>query len=332
MNNFHEHQDRARTLSRRLFVFWVLATICLTAVTVGIIEGIFLTYFHWNAGNPYLPSSEAHGALSIQSINWLRVVLAATAMLAGVGLMGALKWQQLRQGGAWVAQKMGGVPLEPATAQDHAERRALSIIKEMSLASNTPMPKVFVLREDLTINAFAAGLTLDDAVIGLTRGAIEQLDREQLQGVVAHEFSHIVNGDMRLNMRLVVVIAGLAFIHLMGRALVELAPGSDKRMGAPLLAAGASLMALGFMGIILSSIVRAAISRQREYLADACAVQYTRNPKGIAGALSKIEKAGSTLSHPDAAQFQHMMFGQSVKANWLATHPPLRKRIARLGF
>jgi uncharacterized tellurite resistance protein B-like protein len=205
----------------------------------------------------------------------------------------------------------------------------------MALASGVPVPAVFMLISELGINAFAAGHSPSDAVVAVTRGCAQQLTRDQLQGVVAHEFSHILNGDMRLNLRLMGVLFGILLMGLSGRELLRIAArtgGSRKNNGGLyLLAIGLIFMVLGFLGLLIGNLIKAAVSRQREFLADASAVQFTRNPGGIAGALRRIGAAvfGSKLKSPRAAEASHMYFAEGL-ASLFATHPPLDERIRRI--
>jgi hypothetical protein len=211
------------------------------------------------------------------------------------------------------------------------------VVEEMALASGMPVPPVYLMAEEQGINAFAAGFSPSDAVIGVTRGCAEQLTRDQLQGVVAHEFSHILNGDMRLNLRLMGVVHGILVMGLVGRELLRVTGhsggGRSRRNdgAAYLLLIGLAFMLLGFLGLLFGNLIKAAVSRQREYLADASAVQFTRNPGGIAGALKRIGAAvfGSKLVNPRAAEASHMYFAEGL-ASMFATHPPLPDRIRRL--
>lgn len=328
MHNFYEHQARARALTRRLMALWTFSVICLigstTVLVVGGMRAVYATedpYYSFN-----LADIARFGVTDLRPEQFAAV---GGFILAGIGLMALFKRHQLRAGGVKIAQMLGGWQIDENSRREH-ERLAYNIVREMALASNMPMPAVFIM-QDLTINAFAAGHTPEDAAIGLTRGAIEKLTREELQGVIAHEFSHIANGDMRLNLRIVIAIAGLTFIYLIGRTLCEtIRGGGDKKGAAPLVALGIALVAIGLAGTIFGYIIQAAISRQREYLADASAVQYTRNPKGIASALQKISELGSDIDHPKATEFSHMMFGQGFRGRLLATHPPVKRRIERL--
>ncbi|NNM25589.1 MAG: M48 family metallopeptidase, partial [Phycisphaerales bacterium] len=265
-----------------------------------------------------------------------------TGTLALVGGGSVYKIAQLRGGGTTVAQRLGG-GLVRAEAAGPPERRLLNVVEEMAIASGTPAPPVYLLADEPGINAFAAGYGPGDAVIGVTRGCAERLSRDELQGVVAHEFSHILNGDMRLNIRLMGVLHGILVIGLMGsiilRSLRFRSHGSrrsDSGSGiVAILALGAGLMLVGSIGTFFGDVIKAAVSRQREFLADASAVQFTRNPGGLAGALKKIGglSAGSRLQSPNAKESSHLFFGQGVRFSinaLFATHPPLEKRIRRL--
>jgi len=250
---------------------------------------------------------------------------------------------QLRRGGEAVAEMMGGVRIEPDTT-DVSKRRALNVVEEMAIASGVPVPPVYEL-QDGSINAFAAGHTVDQAAIGLTTGCMA-LPRDELQGVVAHEFSHIFNGDMRLNLRLIAVINGVMVLGITGLLLARtigwslLMSGGSRRssndkggglaLAVAIMILGWLVAAIGFMGTLVARIIQAAVSRQREFLADASAVQYTRNPDGIAGALARIAaKPMRTRTAGEASQFNHMFFSQAVPAIF-ATHPPLPLRIDRI--
>ena len=246
------------------------------------------------------------------------------------------KMAQLAGGGTVVAERLGGRRVYPNTT-DPVERRLLNVVEEMALASGVPVPPVFLLSEEQGINAFAAGYSPSDAVVGVTRGCAQQLTRDQLQGVVAHEFSHILNGDMRLNMRLIGVLHGILLMGLVGRELLRLVGhsggGRSRRNdgAAPLLLIGLAFMVIGFLGLFIGNLIKAAASRQREFLADASAVQFTRNPEGIAGALKRIGAAvfGSKLASPRAAEASHMYFAEGI-STLFASHPPLHERISRI--
>ncbi len=210
----------------------------------------------------------------------------------------------------------------------------------MSFASGVPVPAIYIMQDELNINAFAAGFTIQDAAVAVTRGCIEELDRDELQGVVAHEFSHILNGDMKLNIRLIGVLAGILFIAMLGRIVIEIGGNSSRSRsrskdgggGGGLIVAGLVLMLVGYVGYFFGSLIKAAVSRQREFLADASAVQFTRNPDGIGGALRQIGGyADGELETKRAAEVSHMCFSSVVNSFFsFKTHPPLPERISRI--
>jgi Zn-dependent protease with chaperone function len=269
---------------------------------------------------------------------WRPQIFAWTAggVLAVVGLASLFKWSQYAAGGRAVAESVGARRVDPRTTNT-AERRLLNIVEEMAIASGIPVPAVYLLADENAINAFAAGLTTSDAVVAVTRGTMEKLTRDELQGVVAHEFSHILNGDMRLNLRIGAIVFGILVIALMGRGLLwsmrNVRLGKNSAGPAAAMAvAGLSLMLIGYIGYFFGRIIQAAVSRQREFLADASAVQFTRNPGGITGALKKIGgyALGSSLQTAKAAEIGHFFFAQgfaSSFASLFATHPPLDERI-----
>jgi Zn-dependent protease with chaperone function len=326
--DFFERQDAARRRTGRLLFLYALGVVALTAAAYGV-----LLVAAWVAdGKPPKP--------------WQPVLLVLSA--AGVGLVvgggSAYKVAELaRGGGRSVAELLGGNEV-PANTRDPVLKRLLNVVEEMSIASGTPMPSVYVLENEDGLNAFAAGYGPAEAVVAVSRGCLEYLTRDELQGVIAHEFSHILNGDMRLNIRLMGVVHGLMVLALVGEILYRVTPVSTRRsddrdnkgnIGAALAIAGLGLMILGWVGVLFGRLMQAAVSRQREYLADASAVQFTRNPDGIGGALKKIGglEAGSQLHAAQAQEAAHMFFASGVK-QWLldpfATHPPLDDRVRRI--
>ncbi|OQR34832.1 peptidase M48 Ste24p [Pseudomonas sp. T] len=335
--NFFEHQDRARKQTGRLVLLLTVAVVCLVTIT-----SFALGWLWRHLGEPALHLT------SRASLPDPELYLSVAAVIIGVVVLGALyKQVQLSAGGKVVAESLGGRLLN-LSAGNADERRLLNVVEEMALASGSPVPPVYVL-EDGSINAFAAGLTPRDAVIGITRGAIEQLDRNELQGVIAHEFSHIHHGDMLLNTRLTALLHGMLLLGLIGGMLLrgwsETSTGirvssrsssNDKNGGGSVvllvIGAGVVLYVLGYVGTFFGQLIKASVSRQREYLADASAVQFTRDPSTIAGALKKIggNPLGALLSAPRAAEFSHMYFGDGVGSSWFDTHPPLKDRIRRV--
>jgi Zn-dependent protease with chaperone function len=312
--DFFTRQDQARSKTRGLVVLFVLAVAGITAT-------IYLVAVLLFGGGFWQP--ELLGGVIL-------------LVLAVVGVGSVFKIMQLSQGGTAVASMLGGVPVDLHT-QDPQLRQLLNIVEEMSIASGVPVPSVYVLQEDAAINAFAAGHTAGDAVIGVTRGAIERLTRDEMQGVIAHEFSHILNGDMRLNIRLMGGLFGILCLALLGQILLRsslyMRPRSGDRNGggvAFFVVGGIALITIGYIGVLFANLIKAAVSRQREFLADAAAVQFTRNPDGIAGALHKIGRLSGKLQSAHATEASHMFFGNGVREPWLgllATHPPIEKRI-----
>jgi Zn-dependent protease with chaperone function len=319
--NFYERQDVARRNTTWLVLMFVLAVIAIVGVT------FVATAIALGAAN------QPGGSIPLEL-----PVGASVGALALIGGGSAFKIAQLAGGGTVVAERLGGRRVYPNTT-DPVERRLLNVVEEMALASGVPVPPVFLMTEEQGLNAFAAGFSPSDAVIGVTRGCAEQLTRDELQGVIAHEFSHILNGDMRLNLRLIGVLHGILLMGLIGRELLRIASfgggrsrSNDKNnSGAPLLLVGLIFLIVGFIGLFFGNLIKAAVSRQREFLADASAVQFTRNPEGIAGALKRIGSAvfGSKLVSPRAAEASHMFFSAGLNSMF-ATHPPLEERIRRI--
>lgn len=263
----------------------------------------------------------------------------AAGTLAVVGLAALYKWNEFSAGGSAVAESVGARRVAPGSA-DPQERRLLNVVEEMAIASGIPVPATYVLESEPGLNAFAAGLTTGDAAVCVTRGTLEKLTRDELQGVVGHEFSHILNGDMRLNLRLAAIVFGILVIGLAGRGILWSLRNvrfsrRDKNGGgavAAMVVAGLALLVIGYVGYFFGRLIQAAVSRQREFLADASSVQFTRNPGGIAGALKKIGgyALGSSLDTHRAAQIGHFFFAQGFRADFAglwATHPPVAERI-----
>ncbi|MCL2022594.1 MAG: M48 family metallopeptidase [Betaproteobacteria bacterium] len=251
-------------------------------------------------------------------------------LLVGGGIAAASLykiWQISRQGGMFIAQQLGGRMVTRDT-NDPAEKRLLNVIDEMAIAAGIPAPVAFVLTEESSLNAFAAGLTTRDCVIGVTQGLLKTMNRDELQGVIAHEISHIVNGDSRLNVKLIGVLFGIYVITIVGRGFMR---ARGRNVGGVILI-GLLLCVVGSVGLFFGRLIQAAVSRQREYLADASATQFTRYPAGLSSALRKLQNASSAILHPEAGAASHLFFGES-STSWFkfATHPPLAERIRRLG-
>jgi len=312
--NFFEHQDRARRSSGRLTWLFLAAVLGVIAVIYVIVA----------VG---LRSQEPDRSLFDPGL-----LITVGGAVGAVILIGSLiKMAMLSAGGSAVAESLGGRLVSHST-RDPAERRLVNVVEEMAIASGVPVPQVYVLDQEEGLNAFAAGHSPDDAAVAVTRGTLQALNRDELQGVIGHEFSHILNGDMRLNIRLLGLLGGIMAVAIIGRVLMRTGAFSRKKDAAGLALAGVALMVVGYIGVLAGRIIQAAISRQREYLADASAVQFTRNPGGIAGALRKIRKAvmGSVVAAPAAAEASHMFFGPISLSSIFATHPPLDDRIARI--
>ena len=264
----------------------------------------------------------------------MTVALITMAVIFGASLF---KTAVLSSGGGKVAQALGGT-LVAADTTDPLRRRLRNVVEEMAIASGVPVPEIYVLEEEAGINAFAAGFNPGDAAVAVTRGTLELLDRNELQGVVAHEFSHILNGDMRLNIRMMGVLFGIMVISMVGRMILRggyhTSIGRSRSKGAAgVMAVGIGLAILGFIGMFFARVIKAAVSRQREYLADASAVQFTRQTEGIAGALKKIGgySEASYITAADPEEVSHMLFGSGSKFFGIfATHPPLTERIQAL--
>src|SRR5215470_12829598 len=321
--NFFQQQDSARRRTFQLVVYFVLAILILIAL----VYALLLAFSMYSAREP---------------VSWWQpelLLLAAPGVGLLVGAASAFKVAQLASGGQAVALMMGGEEV-PGTTTDARQKRLLSVVEEMALAAGVPVPPVYVLKEP-GINAFAAGYAPGDAVVAVSQGCLNYLTRDELQGVVAHEFSHILNGDMRINIRLIGLIFGIMALSIVGRILLHTGGGrasgrQDPRARGALMAVGLAVFVLGLVGALFGRLIMAAVSRQREYLADASAVQFTRNPDGIGGALKKIGglAEGSQISNPQAAECGHMFFANAFAggglAGLLATHPPLVERIRRL--
>ncbi len=321
--DFFERQDKARKKTRLLVFYFILAVaaIILACYFVGVVilNAAQGQHHHYYGDQPQL-------------ILWdVRLFFGVTVgVLAVIFIGSAYKTNELAGGGGSVATLMGG-RLVNSNTTDLNERKLLNVVEEMAIASSVPVPQVYVLEQEQGINAFAAGHTTSDAAIGVTRGCIQMLSRDQLQGVIGHEFSHILNGDMRLNLRLIGVIFGLLCIATIGRVLLS-ARSRSSRDNTALPLIGLALMLLGAIGVFFGRLIQAAVSRQREFLADASSVQFTRNPGGLSGALQKIGQYsfGSKLESEHAPDMCHMFFGNGLGEPFfglMATHPPIPDRI-----
>ncbi len=317
--DFFEQQERARRQTSKLVFYYILAVI-------GIIVSIYLVI---------------HVA-AFKEVGWNPAMFLWTAVITiTVILLGSLyKMVQLAQGGSAVASMLGGRPISIQTA-NAAERRLLNVVDEMAIASGLASPEVYVLDHEQSINAFAAGKTPGDAVIGVSRGCIDKLSRDELQGVIGHEFSHILNGDMRLNIRLISLLAGILLIAMIGYWIMRLTSSSSSSSSRKdsnnaviaIILFGLALLVIGFVGVFFAKLIKCAVSRQREFLADASSVQFTRNPAGIGGALRKIANDGSGIKASSAEEISHMFFCNGLTgflSGMFSTHPSIPERLSAI--
>ena len=270
--------------------------------------------------SPFQPALLAAAAVGVAAVTGVGTAYHAVRLSAG--------------GGAAVAELLGGSPVDRAT-QDPAERRLVNVAEEMALAAGMPVPRLYVLKGEAGLNAFAAGYTPGHSVVAVTRGALDRLTRDELQGVVAHELSHVLNADTRIDLRLMAAVGGLTFLSLLGRLLLDGTPrvgrSRDRNRGA-LLLVGLGLLVAGAFGSLCGKLVRYAVARQREWLADASAVQFTRNPDGLASALRKIAREGSAVASPTSRRrpTSSSRATTGFLAGLFSTHPPMEERIRRL--
>ncbi len=319
--NFFEHQDRAQRRTRVLLGLFALAVLAIVLV----INVIALVVFGYTDATPDEP---------VWTRDFLRdnapvMIWTSVLTLGLIGLGSLYRTLQLGSGGGQVAREMGGTRIDGDT-RDPLRRRLVNVVEEIAIAAGVPVPEIYVLEQEAAINAFAAGYAPGDAAVAVTRGALEHLNRDELQGVIAHEFGHILNGDMRLNIRLMGMLFGILVMALIGqRVMFAMRFSRNNRNAGGIVVAGLVLMIVGYIGLFFGRWIRASVSRQREYLADASAVQFTRQPAGIAGALKKIGAAHQGL-RADSEEIGHMLFARGGLGNLFATHPPLVERIQAL--
>lgn len=317
--DFFDRQDKARRKTK-LLVFYFIVAVCLLILSVYVaVLAIFA------GGEVYDSIGEASFTLWQPELFFFSIIGTLVVILIG----SVSKTLQLSKGGSAVAEMLDG-RLINSNATEADERKLLNVVEEMAIASGIPVPQVYLLEDEAGINAFAAGYSTGDAAIGVTRGGMKMLSRDQLQGVVGHEFSHILNGDMRLNLRLMGLIFGILCLTVVGRVLLRT---RGRKNPLPLL--GLALIVIGGIGVLFGRLIQAAVSRQREFLADAASVQFTRNPDGLAGALKKIGglSGGSKLESPHAQEASHLFFANGLRSSvigLMATHPPLEERIRAL--
>lgn len=319
--DFFKHQGRARKFTFVLIFLLILALVGVFIAVYVLITVLFFLFSYDEIRHTFPESTPLN--------DWRLIVFYSSVILLFIGGVSLYRIGSLSGGGHVVASSLGGNPLRRDT-QDFDERRLLNVVEEMAIASGIPVPPVYLL-EEKGINAFAAGYSPQDAVIGVTRGCIETLTRDELQAVIAHEFSHIFNGDMRLNINLIGVVYGIMAIGLIGAQAARL--NGERTSFISMI--GFCFICIGAVGTFFGNLIKASVSRQREYLADASAVQFTRNPLGMTGALKQIGASPThgIISNSSAAEYSHMYFAKGVSgflSGLFSTHPQLEKRIKRI--
>ncbi len=328
--DFFARQDASRRSTKRLVLLFGLAFLAV-AIASGIVVTIVVAFA--GAGDGVL-STTAAGNLAVAE-RWPLFAGVIGGTLALMFLASLYRSATLSKGGGQIARTLGGTQIHGDEA-DPIYRRLTNVVEEMSIASGVPVPEIYVLEQESGINAFAAGLGHADAAVAVTRGSLDQLSRAELRGVIAHEFSHILNGDMRLNLRLIGFAYGILVLSLIGRWLLRGArisrSSGSRNNGGGIAVIGVALLVIGGIGVLFSRLIKAAVSRQREVLADASAVQFTREPMALAGALKKIGGFTPHLNGADTEEVAHMLFGRGAPSlrGWFATHPPLHERILAL--
>jgi len=327
--DFFAQQEKTRKKTKWLVIYFIMAVAAMVAAIYIAVVVIFSGFqLHQHRYHNY---NETPQQLSLWNPQLFLGVALGTIAVILIG--SSYKTMALASGGSAVSEMMGARLISSNTT-DPDERKLLNVVEEMAIASGVPMPQVYVMDDEDGINAFAAGHKPGDATVTVTRGCMKLLSRDELQGVIGHEFSHILNGDMGLNLRLMGTVFGILCLAIIGRILLQTARGGGRSRGQnPLPIVGLALLVIGYIGVFFGRLIQAAVSRQREFLADASSVQFTRNPGGITGALKKIGglgENGSRLGHAHAEELSHMFFGNGVSAPFiglLETHPPLPDRI-----
>jgi Zn-dependent protease with chaperone function len=339
--DFFSQQEESRRQSHKIIWRFILANILIATVLNFAIQAVYIVGIAGGTSKKQYPVHSTILESTLQQLlDWRPFVIVNIIVFLIIGTAALLKFRSLASSGGAVAQMLGGQKVTH-DSPDPLEKRLVNIVDEMSIASGLPVPEVYVLQGQDGINAFASGPTPERSAVAVTRGAIERLSRDELQGVVAHEFSHIIHGDVRLNIRLAAYIYGLLILVGVGNILLELSRGrsysnSSRKAFMPLLMMGIVIVGIGTLGKVLSVLMSAAISRNREYLADATAVQLTRNAAGLAGALKKIGgyQFGSSIDSRDADGVAHFFLADAKRLSlfdrFASTHPPLMDRIKKL--
>jgi Zn-dependent protease with chaperone function len=317
--DFFQRQEIARRNTKLFEVYFALAVI---GTVLAIYAGTMVLV-------NFQQDQEVNSGGSANFFLWDPQVFAIVSLVCLCVIFGSslCKISQLSSGGSVVAEMLGGRPIDAHTT-DLNEKKLLNVVEEMAIASGTPVPRLYLLPDEDGINAFAAGHTTGDMVICVTGGALKYLTRDELQGVIGHEFSHILNGDMKLNLRLMGIVFGILSLTILGKILLQTRGRKN-----PLPLFGLLLIIVGSIGVFFGKLIKSAVSRQREFLADAASVQFTRNPEGLAGALKKVGSSGSRIDDPNAEDASHFFFANGLTESlfsWMSTHPPLEERIREL--
>jgi Zn-dependent protease with chaperone function len=325
--NFFAHQEKAKFNTKKLVFMFIMAIL-----SIIFIVNLCIAFYYYIPNINHAQSGYNIFLDFLSSINRELFLYSSISIILVIALVSFIKKMTLSSGGKDVAISLGGKLISP-DSRDFKERQLLNIVEEMAIASGISVPPIYVIEEE-SINAFAAGYNFSDAVIGVTKGTINYLNRDELQAIIAHEFSHIFNGDMKINIKLISILHGILFFTILGRIIIHssfYSRRSRSKESSGAIAAGVVMLIVGYLGYFFGKLIKSSISRQREYLADASAVQFTRNKDGIASALKKIGTLshGSTIKNPKANEVSHMFFGESSHSliSMMSTHPPLEKRI-----
>jgi Zn-dependent protease with chaperone function len=319
--NFFEHQAQARARSTRYLVLFFLATAAIaTVVSLTVLGAFYIAAVDYGTTVPFGQWLRQH-----PKIYWWTAI----GTVGAIGAASFYRIASLSSGGGAVAQSLGAILIDSST-RDPRLRQLLNVVEEVAIAAGVPVPQVYVLESEMGVNAFASGFNASDAAITVTQGALMHLTRDELQGVIGHEFSHVFNGDMRINTRLIGVLFGILFIGLIGRIILR--SRVRGRGAGPLIVAGLVFLIIGYVGVFFGRMIQAAVSRSRESLADASAVQFTRNPLGLSGALKKIAVLSGALQEARSEEVSHMLFASRLvsPSAFFATHPPILDRIREI--
>lgn len=329
--NFFERQQVARRNTRVMIALFVLAVVIMIVAIDLVAAALWLL----SVDTPKVPGAPTGVKAALASVP--AGIYVTGTLFTSLLILAVSFWevQSLRAGGGGRVAKMVGARRVAGSTGDALERRLLNVVEEMAIAAGTRVPAVYVMEQERGINAFAAGYDISNTVIVVTRGTLETLNRDELQAVIGHEFSHIVNGDMSLNIRMIGVLAGIVVLGALGEFLIRVAKEGEGREAAIAFALGLGLMAIGYIGLFFARLIKASVTREREFLADASGVQFTRNPDGLAGALDQMRASarGSLVFNRHAEDLSHLFFGQSVTMQFeglFDTHPPIEERIKRV--